>query len=125
PPDEIDVELSGPPSSPLTTEDIQSAYEQLYRSYHQEIHHILQTLVHTGPTEIREREELHQILSRPLRTDFYDVELEEALRQAVFDARDIALATGDETTLAETYAAIVTARQNLGLGPLPDILEDQ
>lgn len=87
PPDEEDLELQGGSGSLLTP--IQSATNHMYERQTQEICNILHTLVATGPTEIQKREELHELLSRPPRTDSYDVQLEEALWQAVSDSRDI------------------------------------
>ncbi|KAG8898305.1 hypothetical protein FRC00_003016 [Tulasnella sp. 408] len=112
-------------NAPFTPKAILPIIDLACVRHNQEIHSILHTLVRTGPTEIRQRSNLHQLLEGPIVTNAYDVEMEEALWHAMLDSKKIQRDTGDKSLLVETIGALVTAWQNLELGPLPDILKDK
>ncbi|KAG8921990.1 hypothetical protein FRC01_014636, partial [Tulasnella sp. 417] len=104
---------------------LQSPVDVTCLRHNRELHNVLRALVTTGPTEIRQRTTLHTLLRRPILTDDYDVNLEEALWRAMIDARKICRNAGDKLMLIKTFAAVARAWKTLELGPLPNILSNK
>lgn len=108
-----------------TAEAIASSADNPCARHNREVFNILLTLATTGPEEVWNNDQIQELLSRDPLKDSYDVELEQALLQAMTDAREIQLATGNAALLVDTLSALATAWRNLNLGPLSDIRDDE